>query len=143
MEQSRAVLAIKKHKQGYNCAQAVACAYADLFGIKEEDAFRMTEALGLGMAGMMETCGTVSAMLILAGLKNSDGNISAPATKRASYALGKQLADAFREKNQSILCRELKGGPLRSCDGCILDAARIVEDVLFAGMFEEYTGEEF
>ncbi|MBQ3225627.1 MAG: C_GCAxxG_C_C family protein [Clostridia bacterium] len=143
MEQSRAGLAIEKHKQGYNCCQAVVCAYADLFGVKEEDAFRMTEALGLGMAGMMETCGAVSAMLILAGLKNSDAKLSAPSTKKESYALGKMLADAFREKNQSLICRELKGVPLRSCDGCILDAARIVEEVLFEGMFEPYTGEEF
>ncbi len=143
MEKSRTALAIEKHKQGYNCCQAVVCAYADLFGIAEEDAFRMTEALGLGMAGMMETCGAVSAMLILTGLKNSDAKLSAPSTKKESYALGKKLADAFREKNQSTLCRELKGEALRSCDGCILDAARIVEDVLFEEIMEPYNGEEF
>ena len=26
----------EKHKSGYNCAQAVACAYCDLIGIDEE-----------------------------------------------------------------------------------------------------------
>ena len=42
----------EKHKSGYNCAQAVACAYCDLVGIDEETMFRMTEGLGLGMGGM-------------------------------------------------------------------------------------------
>ena len=33
----------EKHKSGYNCAQAVACAYCDLIGIDEETMFRLTE----------------------------------------------------------------------------------------------------
>ena len=37
----------EKHKSGYNCAQAVACAYCDLVGIDEETMFRMTEGLSL------------------------------------------------------------------------------------------------
>lgn len=141
MQKSRVELAIAKHDKGYNCCQAVVCAYCDMFGIKEQDAFRMTEALGLGLAGLMETCGAVSAMMILAGLKNSDGNMENPTTKRSSYALGKELADKFKEMNESIVCRELKAGPLRSCSGCIADAAKIVEEVLFAGEFEPFDGE--
>ena len=140
MQKSRVELAIAKHDNGYNCCQAVVCTYCDMFGIKEQEAFRMTEALGLGLAGLMETCGAVSAMMILAGLKNSDGNMEKPATKRASYALGKELADKFKEMNKSIVCRELKAGPLRSCSGCIADAAKIVEEVLFAGEFEPFEG---
>ena len=42
--------------------------------------------------------------------------------------------------NKSIVCRELKAGPLRSCSGCIADAAKIVEEVLFAGEFEPFEG---
>lgn len=44
----------EKHKSGYNCAQAVACAYCDLVGIDEETMFRLTEGLGLGMAAWKE-----------------------------------------------------------------------------------------
>ena len=138
MEKSRVELALQKHRMGYNCCQAVVCTYCDLVGIGEQDAFRMTEALGLGMAGMMETCGAVSALIILAGAKNSDGNLQNPFTKRQSYALGKMLADRFRDKNCSVLCRDLKGKNLRSCDGCIADGAQIAEEVLFAGCFEPY-----
>ena len=41
------------HSKGYNCAQAVACAYCDLVGVSEDEIFRMTEGYGLGM-GCME-----------------------------------------------------------------------------------------
>ena len=53
--ESRAVLAAERHKKGYNCAQAVACTYCDLVGVSEEEAFRSTEAFGLGMGGMLGT----------------------------------------------------------------------------------------
>ena len=60
---TRVDLAIEKHKSGYSCSQAIACAYCDLIGIDEETAFRMTEGLSLGMGGMEGTCGAVAEFL--------------------------------------------------------------------------------
>ncbi|QHI72628.1 C-GCAxxG-C-C family protein [Aminipila terrae] len=125
--------ALANHKKGYNCAQSVVCAYCDLFGIDEKTAFKMAEAYGLGM-GTMGTCGAVTAMAMVAGMKLSDGNLQAPATKKNCYHMMQRMTDAFFEKNQSINCSEIKGmndGPiLRSCDGCIEDAAKILENML-------------
>lgn len=125
--------ALENHKKGYNCAQAVACAYCDLLGVEENEAFKMTEAFGFGM-GTMGTCGAVSAMAALIGMKISDGNLDKPGTKKQCYKTMKEMTNQFQEMNQSILCSELKGvdsgSPLRSCDGCIEDAARIIERVL-------------
>lgn len=124
---------VNNHKNGYNCAQAVACAYCDLFGADEKDVFKTMEAFGFGM-GTMGTCGAVSAMAALAGMKLSDGNLEAPATKKVCYKTMKEMTEKFQEKNKSILCAELKGVStgemLRSCPGCIEDAARIVEETL-------------
>ena len=129
----RVAKALENHKKGYNCAQAVACAYADLFGVDEETAFKMTEGFGFGM-GTMGTCGAVSGMAALAGMKNSDGNLEAPATKKETYKLMKAMTKAFIDKNTSVICREIKGVDtgkvLRSCDGCIEDAATIIEETL-------------
>ena len=58
--ESRVKETIVRHDKGYNCAQAVACTYCDLFGYKEEDVFRMTEGFGLGMGCMAGTCGALS-----------------------------------------------------------------------------------
>ena len=125
--------ALANHKKGYNCAQSVVCAYCDMFGVDEKTAFRMAEAYGLGM-GAMETCGAVTAMAMVVGMKESDGNISSPGTKKICYKKTKNMLAAFKEKNGTIICRELKGqetgSPLRSCDGCIEDAVMIIEDIL-------------
>lgn len=126
---------IVRHNKGYNCAQAVACTYCDLVGIDEETMFRMTEGLGLGMGGMQGTCGAVTGACILAGMKNSTGNLEQPDSKASTYKLSRELVRQFEEKNQSSICKELKGVEtgvmLRSCQDCIKDAAKLVEEILF------------
>ena len=125
--------ALLNHKNGYNCAQSVVCAYADIFGVDEKTAFRLSEGFGLGM-GAMETCGAVTAMAMVVGMKESDGNTSSPATKKVCYEKSKHLIEEFKKKNRAIICRDLKGvdtgRPLRSCDGCIEDAVKIIEKEL-------------
>ena len=132
--ESRVEKTIENHKKGYNCAQAVACAYCDLVGVDEETMFRMTEGFGAGMGGMECTCGAVSGAVALAGLKNSQGAAERK-TKGSTYKLSKELVRRFREMNQTVVCRELKGletgETLRSCDGCIRDAAILTEEILF------------
>lgn len=126
---------ILKHKKGYNCAQAVACTYCDLVGVDEETMFRLTEALGLGMGGMEGTCGAVTGACVLAGMKKSSGNIEHPDSKADSYKLSREIVRRFKEQNQSVVCKTLKGVEtgeiLRACPDCIKDAATILEQVLF------------
>lgn len=133
--QTRVEETILKHKKGYNCAQAVACTYCDLVGMDEESMFKLTEALGLGMGGMEGTCGAVTGACILAGLKRSSGNLESPNSKADSYKLSREIVRRFKEQNQSVICKTLKGVEtkevLRSCQDCIKDAATILEQVLF------------
>lgn len=147
MQKSRVYEAYDRHKNGYNCCQAVVCTYCDLMGMDERTAFRASEGFGLGIAGMKHTCGSVCAMVFLAGLKNSDGNMKDPQSKLDTFELGRSMAEEFERKNSSIDCSVLRGTDgvtdrLRSCRGCVVDCARIVEKYLFDGMFEEYDGEE-
>ena len=127
---------IGRHDKGYNCAQAVACTYCDLVGVDEETMFKMTEALGLGMGGMEGTCGAITGACVLAGMKNSTGNLEKPNSKGASYKLSRQIVEEFKNQNGATQCRDLKGVEtgkvLRACPDCIRDAARIAESVLFA-----------
>lgn len=136
--------ALENHKKGYNCAQSVVCAYCDKFDIEEQMAFKLAEAFGLGM-GTMGTCGAVTGMAMLAGMKISDGKLDAPGTKHQSYHLMKEMTKAFTAINGTVICRELKGSGARmdsgnksgsseikvkSCDEYIRDAAVIVEKLL-------------
>lgn len=117
------------HHKGYNCAQAVTCAFAEELNRDEKELFQIMEGFGLGM-GAMETCGAVSAMAAVVGMKISDGNLEKPGTKKICYRTAKALVEEFRKKNGSVICRELKGVdtkvPLRKCDDCVKDAADIV-----------------
>ncbi|MBS5150311.1 MAG: C_GCAxxG_C_C family protein [Butyricicoccus pullicaecorum] len=135
MSQSRVERALALHQKGYNCAQAVICAYADLFDIDEQTAYKMSEGFGLGM-GMMEVCGALTGGLMLAGLKNSAGIDAPGATKGSTYKLNRTLGQAFQQSTGSVLCHELKGRdtgtPLCPCDVCIQHGAQLVEEYLLS-----------
>ena len=133
--ETRVERTIEKHDIGFNCAQSVACAYCDLVGVDEETMFRLTEGLGAGMGNKEGTCGAVSAVCILAGLKNSTGNLEHPNSKMGTYEISSQIMNEFAAQNGSVICKDLKGmetgTPLRSCPDCIRDAALLAEKLLF------------
>lgn len=126
--------AAELHNKGYNCAQAVACSFCDEFGIDEAVMFRLTEGMGLGMGCMEGTCGAVNGAVTILGLLNSSANLEKPDSKGQTYKLSKELVETFKNKNKSIICKDLKGVEtgevLRSCPGCIEDAVIILEKIL-------------
>lgn len=125
--------AANRHGKGHNCCQAVACAFAEELGYDVKVIFQAGEAFGSGMGGMECTCGAVCGAVMVAGMKNSVMG-GEKLTKGSSYQLSKKITEKFREKNGSVICKELKGvgtgKVLRSCPGCIEDAVRITEEVL-------------
>lgn len=131
--EERVQLAQQLHNSGYNCAQAVACAFMDKVEADEDTLFRMTEAFGLGMGDMQSICGAITGANLIAGLVTSKG--PGQITKGATYRLAREMSTAFREKNGSIVCKELKGietgTMLRSCTGCVADMVRIAAKSIF------------
>ncbi len=127
-------LAIAKHDIKFNCAQAVACSFAEEVGVSEEILFKTNEGFGLGMGGMEGICGALSGGISLAGFKNSDGNLANPGTKADTYRLAKEMLERFEEKTGSTICKKLKGTetgkPLCSCPDCICKGVEVVEEVL-------------
>ena len=131
--ETRVQTALEKHRGGYNCAQAVLCAYADLFGLNEQDAYKIAEGFGTGMGGMGETCGAVTAAFMLIGLKNSNGITGDKTTRPDTYKKIRELAESFKAEAGSITCRELKGAtglPVYPCPKCVETAACLVEKYL-------------
>lgn len=95
---------------GYNCAQAVFCAFQDLTGLEAEGAARLASSFGGGMGRLREVCGTVSAALLVLGLLRGYADPTDPEAKAAHYHRVQEYARRFREKNGSILCRDLLAG---------------------------------
>ncbi len=119
-------------EKGYNCCQAVICAYCEEYGIADDDIFKVTEGFGAGMGGLLNTCGAVTGMYMAIGMHNSAGEKDNPRkTKMDTYASIRDVAEKFEEENGSIFCRDLKtevnGVQRVSCQKCVEDAAELVE----------------
>ena len=147
--ESRVEYALSLFKSGYNCAQSVFAAYADLLGMDTETALKMSSAMGGGIGRMREVCGTVSAMAMLAGLKEGNADPENEEAKEHIYALVRHMSALFKEQQGTIICRELLGiegmeesakpsvrtpefYASRPCGRIIACAAEIIEDVLFS-----------
>ena len=96
-------------EEGYNCCQAVVLAYNDVFGIDDEVAAAMSSGFGGGMGRMREVCGSVSGMVMLAGLIAPASDPSVKVDRTRNYALVQEMAGKFKAMNGSIVCKELLG----------------------------------
>ena len=133
---------------GYNCAQSTFCAFADDLGLDFETALKLSSSFGGGMGRLREVCGAVSAMFMIAGLKHGYTTNNDDLIKEKHYQLIQNLAQKFKEKNKTIICRELLGLPEgadspkpskrteqyyqeRPCEELVADAVRIIKENLF------------
>lgn len=134
-------------QSGYNCAQAVVGAYSDLYGMDSVTAMRFAEGFGGGMGRMRLTCGAVTAMFMLAGLKMSNGVAGDTDTRTEIYQKVREMAAEFEGNNGSIVCADLLGlnrpeesarpeertaqyYKKRPCVECVGECAKIVEKYL-------------
>ena len=94
---------------GYNCCQAVVLAYNDIFGLDDNLAASLSSGFGGGMGRLREVCGSVSGMVILAGLISPAADPSAKDGRTRNYAMVQDVAGEFKAINGSIVCKELLG----------------------------------
>lgn len=116
----------RKASGKYNCAQAVACTYADVAGITPEAACAMANAFGSGMGNLEGTCGSIVGAGMIIGMVAGD-RVKAMKAMRG-------LMDRFAGRNGATTCRLLKGvgtgTPLRACNDCVADSAEFLEETL-------------
>ena len=137
-------------QKGYNCCQSVLLAFNDILGLTEEKAATLGSGFGGGFGRMREVCGAVSGMTFLAGAISPAANPEKHDERTANYALVQKMAGKFKERNGSIICRDLlqlradeKRSPepekrtssyyhSRPCETMVGTAARIVAEELAA-----------
>ena len=107
--EERAARAKEYFNQGYNCAQSVALAYADITNLDEEMVAKITASFGGGLGRLREVCGAVSGMAFLASFISPCPSADDADAKKANYALVQEFAEQFRQQNGSIVCRSLLG----------------------------------
>ena len=114
--------AVNYHKQFYPCSAAVLCAFCADAGMNEKDA----RAAAMPFAGgKMGKCGAVLAAEYVLGKKFP------PEEAKEKVA---EFENRFTEMNRTLMCKELKGSltgtPIRSCRGCVTDAAELLDELL-------------
>ena len=124
--------AIELHKNRYTCSQAVACAFCDLVDVDE---LTMKDMVRRYSVGAYKVCGAVMGAYVIVNYLNGNINPDNPAEPiKEDLSLLKEIEKKFKEKNSSVICRELKGleggKVLRSCRGCVEDAAEILEELI-------------
>lgn len=116
----RVALGVGYFKQGYNCSQSVAMAFADWYDVPLGLMTRISASYGGGIGRMRETCGSALGMFMLAGLETACEEAD-QAVKAQNYAAVQELAARFRSVTGSIICKELLGLNKKRADGTIPD----------------------
>lgn len=142
----RCALAYEYHRKKYNCAQAVAVAFADLTGWTPEQLFSAAGSFGGGYGGSHEeACGAVSGALLVLGILfpyTQEGDIEA---KRRLYGLAKEFRRRFFETFGRTRCIDLlkarpglsektaaanRLGLTAHCDIMVVTAVELLEGLL-------------
>ena len=113
-------------QNGCNCAQAVLLAFCEDYGMEKETALAVAAGFGSGMGGLRETCGTVTGANMVIGLAKGEDRMAANKTFRA-------FAERFKEKNGSLVCRELLAVRVKTrltCADLCKDAGDLLEEML-------------
>lgn len=133
--EERSEKAVALMKDGYNCAQAVACVFAEEAGVDKATVFRIAEGFGSGMGTMQGVCGALVGAVMLAGLSRSTAHLEHPDSKPQTAALARTLMKAFEQEAGAIYCKDLKGvatgKPLLSCHDCVRLACRLAAREVF------------
>ena len=111
--EARVARGVAYFKEGYNCAQSVARAFADMYDVPEDLITLLSASFGAGMGRMRETCGTASGMFMIAGLETASVEASQE-IKARNYAAVQELAADFKAQTGSLICRELLRGYVKN-----------------------------
>jgi len=123
--------AIEIFKSGCCCSQSVVCAFADKLG---DDAEQLKEISVMYRGGKKIICGAAMGARAVANYMHGIKDREDPAKDDPkTVEMTALIQQRFREKIGDDRCREIKGNNLRSCAGCVEDAAAILEQLINEG----------
>ena len=146
MKKSRIEEVVATHAEGFSCAQALLAVYGPGLGMDRETALKVAGGFGGGMGRMAGTCGAVTGAYMVIGLVHSMTKRGDLPQKELSYEYIRKFAEKFRERNRTLVCRELMGVDVSTpegfaeakekniartvCPKYVRDAAEILEELL-------------
>lgn len=112
--EQRVQRAVELFMSGYGCCQSVVAAFADLYGLTDQQAKLVAAGFGGGVGRMRMMCGAVSGLVILAGLSDGQTEGDDREGKAHCYKVVQELLERSKTENGSLVCAELLGlkGPV-------------------------------
>ena len=139
--------AARLFRDGCACSQAILTVYGQPLGLSRKTALQVAAGFAGGMR-MGDTCGAVTAALMVLGLRHAGDDCHTAAGRVDTYARVVDFAKRFRNRNGSIVCRDLLGCDISTPDGMRqaqeknlfkTTCVKMVEDA--AGILEEMESE--
>lgn len=103
----KSIKARELFNKGYNCSQSVIGAFCEDLRLDFKTAMLISSSFGGGMGGLRETCGALSGAFMVIGLKYGYTTPDNPNEKAELYKKVRIVAEAFKKKYNTMLCREL------------------------------------
>ena len=101
--------AIRHFNSGYNCAESVVKAVAEIAGTVVEDPQRLATAFGGGIARQGYVCGCLSGAAIALGLLAGRTAPDDVAGKDRVYTATTRLFEKFKVQAGAVECRDISG----------------------------------
>lgn len=113
---TRIELALSYFEEKFHCSQAVLAAYADEFGLTEEQALKLGACFGSGVR-KGEICGACSGALMVLGLKYGQASKEDIESRLKTNEVTDLFLYKFASENGSYICRDLLGCDLGTKEG--------------------------
>ena len=111
--------------QGYNCSQSVAMAFADLMGMEEATAARISSGFGGGMGHTKNTCGAITgALMVLGMLGYSDQQANALLRQVREGHGALDCASLLRTAHEQGIAKK------PHCDGMVFELVEALDAIL-------------
>ena len=105
----RVARAVENFMAGYGCCQSVVAAFADLYGLDDTLAKKISAGFGGGVGRMRMMCGAVSGIVMLVGLDCGQTEGGDREGKSACYKVVQELLAQSAAENGSLICAEILG----------------------------------
>ena len=106
--------------EGYNCTQSIIATYAPIVGYDPTIAYRFAEGFGSGTGRLQGMCGVISAVTMILGYLNSNGNMESAQmrSKATTYQYTSRFTKDFFDRYSTIICFDLKRPQLPTYTPC-------------------------
>jgi C_GCAxxG_C_C family probable redox protein len=133
-------------KEGFSCSQAVLATFCEELNLDRNAALKLADAFGGGIGHMGLTCGAVTGACMVIGLRHGRTVAGDNEAKRVTSLLVRELVEEFKNRNRTMVCKELMGCDVGTREGMlyakehdfrntlcpkfVADAAEILDEIL-------------